>query len=96
MCEQCWVVQVLPAGKGGQAALSLTGDEDKLQAAAQLVIGAAAIYDGSVTSLTASQVHTCNSPPPPPHLPEGYTRWIRCFFQHCNPQRLPLNSHAMP
>lgn len=57
MSEQCWIVQVLKAGKGGQAALSLSGDEEKLQAAAQLVIGAAAIYDGSVTSLTASQVH---------------------------------------
>ena len=49
-------VQVLKAGKGGSPVLALSGDEDKLQAAAQLVIGAAAIYDGSATAITASQV----------------------------------------
>lgn len=47
---------MLKGGKAGQASLALSGDEDKLQAAAQLIIGAAAIYDGSVTSISGSQV----------------------------------------
>ena len=57
-------MQVLKAGKGGAAVLALSGDEDKVQAAAQLVIGAAAIHDGSAVSITASQVHT-----PSPSIP---------------------------
>ena len=36
----------------------MPGDEDKLKAAAQLVIGAAAIYDESVNSVTGSQVQS--------------------------------------
>lgn len=52
-----WVAQVLKVTKGGEAMLALSGDEDKLQAASQLIIGAAAIYDGSATSISASQVH---------------------------------------
>ena len=53
----CCLSQVLKGGKAGQAVLSLSADEDKLQAAAQLVIGAAAIYDGSDTTILGSQVH---------------------------------------
>lgn len=47
---------MVKVNKAGEAVLALSGDPDKLQAAAQLVIGAAAIYDGSATSITASQV----------------------------------------
>ena len=54
--DPCWTAQVLKVNKAGEAVLALTGDEDKLQAASQLIIGAAAIYDGSATSITASQV----------------------------------------
>lgn len=50
------LAQVLKGGKMGQALLALPGDEDKVQAASQLVIGAAAIYDGSVPSVSASQL----------------------------------------
>lgn len=49
---------MLKVNKAGEAMLALSGDEDKLQAASQLIIGAAAIYDGSATSITASQVCT--------------------------------------
>ena len=51
------MAQVLKEKKGGEAVLALSGDEDKLQAASQLIIGAAAIYDGSATSISASQVY---------------------------------------
>lgn len=54
--KACLSVQVLQGGKGQQAILALPADEDKLKAAAQLVIGAAAIYDESVSSVTGSQV----------------------------------------
>ena len=56
--EACWAAQVLKVNKAGEAVLALNGDEDKLQAASQLIIGAAAVYDGSATSITASQVYT--------------------------------------
>lgn len=59
--DPCWVAQVLKVNKAGEAVLALSGDEDKLQAASQLIIGAAAIYDGSATSISASQVH-CHIP----------------------------------
>ena len=49
-------LQVLQGGKAGQATLFLPPDEDKLEAAAQLVIGAAAIYDESFASITGAQV----------------------------------------
>ncbi len=52
-------LQVLKGGKAGQATLALPADEDKLQAAAQLIIGAHAIYDGSVTAISGSQVTPC-------------------------------------
>lgn len=61
----CESAQVLKVSKGGEALLALSGDEDKVHAAAQLVIGAAAIYDGSAITITASQVHTL--PPTLPH-----------------------------
>lgn len=51
-----YLLQILKGGKAGQATLALPADEDKLQAAAQLVIGAHAIYDGSVTAISGSQV----------------------------------------
>ncbi|KAL3162543.1 proteasome regulatory particle base subunit [Trebouxia sp. C0010 RCD-2024] len=50
------LAQVLKVSKGGEALLALSGDEDKVHAAAQLVIGAAAIYDGSAITITASQL----------------------------------------
>lgn len=55
--DPCLVAQVLKVNKGGEAVLALSGDADKLQAASQLIIGAAAIYDGSATAITASQVY---------------------------------------
>ena len=54
-----YLLQVLKGGKAGQATLALPADEDKLQAAAQLIIGAHAIYDGSVTAISGSQVTPC-------------------------------------
>ncbi len=54
-----YLSQVLKGGKAGQATLALPADEDKLQAAAQLIIGAHAIYDGSVTAISGSQVTPC-------------------------------------
>lgn len=56
LSDLCCAAQVLKVNKAGEAVLALSGDEDKLQAASQLIIGAAAIYDGSATSITASQV----------------------------------------
>lgn len=50
------LAQVLQGGKAGQATLFLPGEEDRLEAAAQLVIGAAAIFDESFSSVTAAQV----------------------------------------
>ena len=47
---------MLQGGKSGQATLFLPGDDDQLEAAAQLVIGAAAIYDESFASITGAQV----------------------------------------
>ena len=47
---------MLGAEKGGEAVHALAADEDRLEAAAQLVLGAAAIYDGSDTSISGSQV----------------------------------------
>ena len=47
---------MLKAGKSGELGLALPADEDKLEAVAQLIIGAAAIYDGSDTSISGSQV----------------------------------------
>ena len=55
----CVWLQVLQGGKAGQATLFLPPDEDKLEAAAQLVIGAAAIYDESFASITGAQVSSC-------------------------------------
>ena len=54
--ELWYLSQVLKGGKAGQATLALPADEDKLQAAAQLIIGAHAIYDGSVIAISGSQV----------------------------------------
>ena len=47
---------MLGAEKGGEEVLALTADDDRLEAAAQLIMGAAAIYDGSDTSISGSQV----------------------------------------
>lgn len=47
---------MLQGGKAGQATLFLPGDDDQLEAAAQLVIGAAAVYDESFASITGAQV----------------------------------------
>ena len=57
--ELWYLSQVLKGGKAGQATLALPADEDKLQAAAQLIIGAHAIYDGSVIAISGSQVTPC-------------------------------------
>lgn len=73
------MAQVLKVSKGGGAVLALSGDEDKVQAAAQLVIGAAAIYDGSVTSITASQVHTL-----PLTLLSNVVSWHHNLFLEAN------------
>ncbi len=61
--------------------LALPADEDKLQAAAQLIVGAHAIYDGSVTAISGSQVTPCPA--------------LMAFSHHSHPSFTGLGHHVV-